>query len=646
MSAEQLLVRIDATTEQLRREVRRAENTVDSGSRKINQSLGRIDRSFKRAGQAASQMRGAVVGTIAAFGGAQLARGIQTTVEGLERTKRQSDALKISFEDLQELQFAFRSFNLQDQDVPDVLQTINDRANDAANGMKSFQEDFALVNLEVEDLRGKNPRQLLMAFADAVASTKDRGDALAATTRILGDEYARELFPLLRQGSGRFDELGDKIRDAGGIMSEEFGEGASDAAQQLRIMQETMNAQFTRTIVENADEIEDLGRALAQAAEWAGDAVDGIGRLGRTLAAQQTGDYTQSRDVLEGRIANLRSQIGSRAAQGREEELRAELNELLDARERIIQEELRKRARSDIDTNAAVFGSFEVAGGGGSGGGDAGGDSGGSDSGGRDPGSDAVVLPSMTRMGRRTGSRFEALIEIQEDAQRATEETNREFEESRRLLAEIDRQAERTGEEVSEFAKQAKRNIQNELGDTLRSTLKGDFDQIGDDWENLIFRMTTEAAAAEIGNYLFGKGEGFSGGVIGDAIAALGSGGGSTANGTGSSPAAASGGGSEYGWVASVFSAISGAFAEGGRPQPGYPAIVGEKGPELFVPDRPGTVVPNDQMQGMGQQQPPHVEVRPIIALNNDDIVNAMNSPQGQTAVIRAVQENPDKVPR
>ena len=35
-------------------------------------------------------------------------------------------------------------------------------------------------------------------------------------------------------------------------------------------------------------------------------------------------------------------------------------------------------------------------------------------------------------------------------------------------------------------------------------------------------------------------------------------------------------------------------FAEGGRPKPGKPAIVGEKGPELFIPDSAGTVIPND----------------------------------------------------
>jgi len=40
-------------------------------------------------------------------------------------------------------------------------------------------------------------------------------------------------------------------------------------------------------------------------------------------------------------------------------------------------------------------------------------------------------------------------------------------------------------------------------------------------------------------------------------------------------------------------------FANGGRPPVGRPSIVGEKGPELFVPDRPGTVVPNHAMGEM-----------------------------------------------
>ena len=39
-------------------------------------------------------------------------------------------------------------------------------------------------------------------------------------------------------------------------------------------------------------------------------------------------------------------------------------------------------------------------------------------------------------------------------------------------------------------------------------------------------------------------------------------------------------------------------FADGGRPPVGRPSVVGERGPELFVPDRAGTIVPNHAMGG------------------------------------------------
>jgi len=39
-------------------------------------------------------------------------------------------------------------------------------------------------------------------------------------------------------------------------------------------------------------------------------------------------------------------------------------------------------------------------------------------------------------------------------------------------------------------------------------------------------------------------------------------------------------------------------FADGGRPPVGRASIVGERGPELFVPDRAGTIIPNNQLGG------------------------------------------------
>ncbi len=48
-----------------------------------------------------------------------------------------------------------------------------------------------------------------------------------------------------------------------------------------------------------------------------------------------------------------------------------------------------------------------------------------------------------------------------------------------------------------------------------------------------------------------------------------------------------------------IFANLSG-FANGGRPPVGRPSIVGERGPELFVPGSAGTIVPNHELGGGG----------------------------------------------
>jgi lambda family phage tail tape measure protein len=52
----------------------------------------------------------------------------------------------------------------------------------------------------------------------------------------------------------------------------------------------------------------------------------------------------------------------------------------------------------------------------------------------------------------------------------------------------------------------------------------------------------------------------------------------------------------------SLFSGLAGllGFAEGGTPPVGRPSIVGENGPELFVPKSSGTIIPNNQLGGGG----------------------------------------------
>ncbi len=58
------------------------------------------------------------------------------------------------------------------------------------------------------------------------------------------------------------------------------------------------------------------------------------------------------------------------------------------------------------------------------------------------------------------------------------------------------------------------------------------------------------------------------------------------------------GGGGGIGTILSLFGLPG--FAEGGSPKVGKLAMVGERGPELFIPRVPGTIVSNDKLNGFG----------------------------------------------
>ena len=68
-----------------------------------------------------------------------------------------------------------------------------------------------------------------------------------------------------------------------------------------------------------------------------------------------------------------------------------------------------------------------------------------------------------------------------------------------------------------------------------------------------------------------------------------------------------------------LLSTIAGFFADGGDPPVGKASIVGERGPELFVPKTAGTIIPNDKLGGSQQIVNNHIT-------NNHYSVNAVDA--------------------
>lgn len=146
--------------------------------------------------------------------------------------------------------------------------------------------------------------------------------------------------------------------------------------------------------------------------------------------------------------------------------------------------------------------------------------------------------------------------------------------------------------EMSAFAEQAARNIQDELGDTLRDTLSGDFDGILDSWTNMLLDMAAQAQAAQLAKMLLGDfgadgGKGKLGGLLGTigtslagSLGGMFGGGGVSSASAGQSLADAGIGGSSFG-VPSMFGP---GRANGGAAYPNTIHPINERGiPEVLT---------------------------------------------------------------
>jgi len=96
----------------------------------------------------------------------------------------------------------------------------------------------------------------------------------------------------------------------------------------------------------------------------------------------------------------------------------------------------------------------------------------------------------------------------------------------------------------------------------------------------------------------------------------------------------AAGGGGDAGAAGTFIPA--GGKRQAGGPADGRPVLVGERGPELFVPTQSGRVIPNSQMEAA----PPQVNVSVVNVSDPDEVRNALNTPEGEATVMNIVRKN------
>ena len=137
-----------------------------------------------------------------------------------EATERMSKILGISTEQVGELSYAAAMTGTSTDNLVMMMSRFESGLSVAEKGTGRMAAGLRSLGLSAKELEGVNPSQQLREIAEAVSKVAD-STAKTAALADLGRGFA-QLIPLLDEGGEGFDELAEKARAAGVVMSPEL----------------------------------------------------------------------------------------------------------------------------------------------------------------------------------------------------------------------------------------------------------------------------------------------------------------------------------------------------------------------------------------------------------------------------------------
>lgn len=595
-----VVIDIEARVAGAERKLKDFENKFERNGRQIKNTSDRIERSFKGLGRAATTLAGflgvaftgAAIRSALEYGEAisDTAQRVNASVEGLQRLRDTADKNGVSF-----------------QQLDDVLQRqtrrLGEFANSGAGPAKAALDALGISSQEVGRLINQSSDTTFLELVDRLNAVENAAQRSALAAQLFGDDSGPKLAALIDQGSAAIRRQGDEAERAGRILSAIEVDKLAEANVALRAAGQTIQTSFAQAVAAASDEIQILADAIAKVVRLSVEAAGSIGAF-----------INQGRIQTEARLARQLQDIQEERRQVAQALEQAEaagdgltINALDDQLRRLDAqfERIKERRGEIIDLIQASLPSAPGESSSGSQTATRGGRTGGTDSGITDQRAEQLRLLRISldlEQARRDGNvALERQLERQLEIMRLTREfealglenAQARAEAERRINALLedrpdegpirgrtadsndarDRDAVLRGFPDAEAEARERERFRRSFTDGVKAALDGDLggfiaDRLARAADNMFDRALDNLADRVFDILNQARGGGPVGGGIGGILGSLGGLGG-----------------------------IFGSRASGGAVSFGRPFLVGERGPEIFVPPQSGQIVANGQMR-------------------------------------------------
>ena len=158
---------------------------------------------------------------VGAIGGA-LVKAAKETAEWADKLQTTADQTNITVEELQRLNYAAEFIDVDVNTMTDSMGKMIRSMNQAREGSGQAADAFKRLGVRITDSHGQllDQQEVFYATIDALGKVKNETERDAMAMEVFG-KSARELNPLIKQGSQRLKELGDEAEALGQVFSSE-----------------------------------------------------------------------------------------------------------------------------------------------------------------------------------------------------------------------------------------------------------------------------------------------------------------------------------------------------------------------------------------------------------------------------------------
>lgn len=216
-----------------------------------------LEKNTKNATNAITNLRTASA-VLAATG---LFFAVKSAIDFTDQIGKTAKAVGLTAEAFQELRYAAALSGMSVEEFDKSMATFTRKIGEAQTGNKSLAETFAKLGISMADLKTKTPDQLLNKLADAYNQLPN-----AATKAAVAQEFFSKtgikMGEMLASGSAGINELRQKAKDLGVVLSNDLVARAEKANDELDVMAQVLKVGLTNAALQFIPVISQLGQIV------------------------------------------------------------------------------------------------------------------------------------------------------------------------------------------------------------------------------------------------------------------------------------------------------------------------------------------------------------------------------------------------